>query len=328
MMRFALTITIIFILFSCSSPTETSETAEADANALATKVKEIHYEVVSTEGTGITIKELSFDTTLLHHTKGIKATFTIEVSKEAIERLNKAGYTTYFLDLGCEPDKGTSYAHRMSIAPGEERIHINHGSFISSPGQRPLEMLLPFRLLEMEKGEHTVTVTIGAYPVKFKKDTISNDYKVLEQVTEPAHVSTKVKIKIIAPKLYKVVVQTEKFWLNTSTRKASTYDFSFGGPGYPDLYWSLSCGTDFVYHSPIKKNCTSYFTPTRSTPFYCTDEDEITITVADYDDGPFNKESDIIGLWKGKIANLEKTKTDTLSFGTVEAFIVKTKLLE
>ena len=327
-MRLALLISIIIFLFSCSSPSGNSENSDAQTNTLASKVKEIKYEVIATEGSGITIKELSFDTTLLHHIKGVKVTFTIDVSKEAIEKLNKEGYTSYFLDLCCEPDKGSIYSHKKVTKPGEERINVNHGNFISMPGQRSLEMLLPFRLLEMEKGEHIVTVTIGAFPARFKKDTISNDYKILEKVMETAHASTKVKIKIIAPKLYKVVVQNDKFWLNTTKVKPSMYDFSFGGPGYPDIFWSLACGDDFVYHSTVMKNCTNYSKPSHSTPFYCTEEDEITITVADYDDGPFNKESDIIGVWKGKITDLPKTKADTLSFGNVEAFIVETKLFD
>jgi len=326
MMRFALIVALASLVFSCGSPSGTTEKSETSANTLVSKVKEIKYEVIAKEGDGIVIKDLSFDTTLLHHIKGVKVTFTIEVSEKAIDKLNKDGYTSYFLDLDCQPDKGAIYSHKKVIKSGDERININLGNFISRPGQRSLEMLLPFRLLEMEKGEHIVTVSIGAYPVRFKKDTISNDYKVLEKVTEIAHASTRVKIKITAPKLYKMVIQNEKFWLNTKKRKPSGYDFSFGGTGYPDLFWSLSCGDDFVYHSPVKKNCTDYSKSSSTTPFYCTDEDEITITVADYDDGPFNKESDIIGIWKGKITNLPKA--DTLSFGNVEAFIIVTKLFD
>jgi|GEM_PF-1280242 len=327
-MRFALLFIISCLLFSCNTPSGSIENIDNKNNTLASKVKEIKYEVIDTEGSNIIIKELTFDTTLLHHIKGIKATFTIEVSKEAIDRLHKKGFTSYFLDASCEPDKGTKYSQKQTIIQQQSRVNINHGNFISVPTTRSLEILLPFRLLEMKNGEHTITVTIGAYPVRFKRDTSSTNYKVLEEITANADASTMVKINIVAPQLYKVVLQNQKFRINTSKRKATSYDFSFGGSGYPDLFWSVSCGDDFIYHSPVKKNSTEYLKPTHSNAFYCTIEDEITITVADYDDGPFNKESDVIGLWKGKITDLTKTKTDTLSFGNVESFIVDTKLLE
>jgi hypothetical protein len=180
----------------------------------------------------------------------------------------------------------------------------------------------------MAGGSHDLSFTISAYPAKFRKDSIESSNKILDYISNEAYTSIEAMIRIVAPKLYNVSIEVEKFKLDTKKVDPTKYDFSVGGTGYPDLFWDLYCGEDYLFYSPVIKNTTLYNKKTGSNPFYCTQDDIIKISVADYDNGPFNKQHDIIASWKGKISELHQGKTDSLLLENLEYMLVQTKITE
>jgi hypothetical protein len=318
------------LLMACNNNSQ--EKSVSEDVSLASKYQKLKYEVVSTgSANGIKIEDLSFDTaTIFNNTKGIKVIFNIEVSKEVLEAIRKKGFSAFFFNLKCEPDKGSNYSiyNELSKTKGKEkRINPDNEYFVSHQTKRGIEIILPYRLLEMESGSHELNISIDAFPAKFKEDTTSYSTKILDYVSTEAYTSLKARVKIFAPKLYKLVIAVNKFKLNTDVVDPSKFDFSVGGSGFPDLYWDVYCGEDFLYYSPVIKNAISYNNKQSTNPFYCTKEDLIRINFADYDSGPFNSQPDIIDSWEGKMTDLP-SRQDTLHLRNLKYLILETKITE
>jgi hypothetical protein len=323
---FLLTLIVSFFL-SCGE----SRKPKSEQATLASRIDRIKYEIISeSKGNGVRIKDLSFDTTeLFKESKSIKIIFNIEVAKEALKNIQDKGYTSFYFNLQCRPDKGKAYTQADEYTDGKnKRIGPDKICFVSEQTEKTIEVVLPYRFLEMENGSHDLMFTISAYPAKFKSDSVESSNRILDYISKDPYTAIEARIRIVAPKLYKVEIAVEKFKLNTRVVDPTKFDFSVGGTGYPDLFWDLFCGEDFLYYSPVIKNSTSYNKFTSSNPFYCTQDDIIKITVADYDNGPFNKQHDIIAVWKGKIAELHHEKTDSLKLEPLEYMLIQTKIAE
>jgi predicted phosphatase len=328
MNRYFLFLLSFSLLFSCG---ESEKKTKSEQATLVSRINRIQYEIISeSKGNGVQIKNLSFDTTeLFKESKAIKVIFNIEVAKEALKNIQGKGYTSFYFNLQCNPDKGKTYSQLNEYTDEKnKRIGPDKICFVFQQTEKTIEAVIPYRFLEMEGGSHDLLFTISAYPAKFKNDTVESSNRILDYISNEPYANTEAKIRIVAPKLYKVVIEMEKFELNTKVVDPSKYDFSVGGTGYPDLFWDLFCGEDFLYYSPVIKNSILYNKKTSSNPFYCTQDDIIKITVADYDNGPFNKQHDIIGIWKGKISDLHPDKTDSLKIETLEYMLLKTKIAE
>jgi hypothetical protein len=324
-------ISIFFVLISCNNTNENKKALSEDVS-LASKYQKIKYEIVSTgTSNGIKIEDLSFDTaTLFNNTKGIKVIFNIEVSKEVLEAIRKKGFSAFFFNLKCEPDKGNSYSiyNKITKEKGKKsRINPDNECFVSHQTKRGIEIILPYRLLEMECGTHDLHISIDAFPARFKEDTLSYSTKILDYISSEAYTSLKARVRIYAPKLFKVAIEIQKFKLNTEALDPTKFDFSIGGNGYPDLYWDVYCGDDFLYYSPVIKNAISYNNKQSTNSFYCTKDDVIKINFADYDNGPFNSQPDIIETWEGLMNDLP-VKPDTLSLRNLKYLILQTKITE
>jgi hypothetical protein len=326
---------ILFLLFSllatCNNPREKEKTLSED-NSLASRYQKLKYEIISTDSAkGITISDLSFDTaTLFNNTKGIKVIFNIMVSKGVLEAIRKKGFTAFFFNLNCEPDQGNNYSIYNEIIKEkskEKRINTDNECFVSHQTKRGIEIILPYRLLEMQSGTHDLNIFIDAFPARFKEDTLSYATKLLDFVSAEAYTSLKARVRIFAPKLYKAVIEVKKFKLNTDIVDPTKFDFSVGGTGYPDLYWDVCCGEDFLYYSPVIKNSVTYNNKQSTNTFYCTKEDLIKINFADYDSGPFNSQPDIIDTWKGSISDLPSIP-DTVKLPKLKYLILQTKITE
>jgi hypothetical protein len=326
---------VVFLLFSiltaCNNSGESKKPLTEDVS-LASRYQKLKYEILSTDSAnGISISDLSFDTaTIFNNTKGIKVIFNIEVSKGVLEDIRKKGFSAFFFNLKCEPDQGHQYSSYNEITKEkkkEARINTDNECFVSHQTKRGIEIILPYRLLEMQSGTHDLNISIDAFPARFKEDTLSYATKILDYVSSEAYTSLKARVKIFAPKLYKVIIEVKKFKLNTDVVDPTKFDFSVGGTGYPDLYWDVYCGEDFLYYSPVMKNSLSYNNKEATNPFYCTKEDLIKINFADYDSGPFNSQPDVIDSWKGLISDLP-SREDSIKLPNLKYLIVQTKITE
>jgi hypothetical protein len=316
------------LLFSCGEAERKTKSEEA---TLVARIGRIQYDIISeSKGNGVGIKDLSFDTSgFFKESKSIKVIFNIEVANDALKSIQDKGYTSFYFNLQCTPDQGKTYSQADEYNEDKnKRVGPDKICFVSQQTEKTIEAVIPYRFLEMAGGTHDLSFTISAYPAKFKNDTVVGSSKILDYISKEAYTAIEAKIRIVAPRLYNVLIEVEKFKLDTKKVDPTKYDFSVGGTGYPDLYWDLYCGEDFLYYSPVIKNTIVYNKKTASNPFYCTEDDIIKISVTDYDNGPFNKQHDIIASWKGKISNLHHGKTDSLKLDNLEYILVKTKITE
>jgi hypothetical protein len=316
------------LLISCSAEKPAGESAEEKT---LNHIQNVQYELISQKGLQeIKITDIDFDTASLHNdTKGILVSFRIQASEKAIKDNYSKGFNSYFIDITCQTDKGERYSHRDEIFKSSEKkkwVRTNKDFFISHATDRTLEMSFPYRMLKMEEGGNDILIDIEVYPAKFIDDTSAAEFKVLDRVSAQPEASTRVKLKVKAPKLYKATIQVNKFKMNTTVCNPAKFDFAVTGSGHPDLFWEVYCGNDYMYYSPVAKNQTQYDKKYFTQQFFCTKEDLLHIAVVDYDNGPFNTQDDIIETWKGKITDLSTSRPDTFNFGNLEYLIVETKV--
>lgn len=273
---------------------------------------------------GIQFGKILIDTSTVEgEGSGIKFFIDVEVLASAFQNIKKEKNEGIFFELGCFGSNGKSYSCKEQVKKGT-RVHANKTFFVYYPTRRQLYFQFPFRQLALEKGQQEIKIVVNAFPVKFKKDSSATDFKVIENIGKSPISFLRLKFFTIAPTLYEASIKVFKFKLNTEVVNPSKFDFSLGGSGYPDLFWQIQCGDEIIYYSPQIKNVIEYSKTHTSTNFYCTKEDIINLHVSDYDNGPFNTQSDIIETWKGKITDLSKgNKPDTLRFGNLEYFILQ-----
>lgn len=312
------------------SSCEKEKKTVTEQETLESRIKNLEYEILAEKGSeGLKITNITYDTLELYNdTKGLQLTFNIEASAKAFDSVAFKGFNSYFIDLTCLADNGKTYSHRNEVFKDEKKkkyLHKHKECFISHPTDRSLKISFPYRMLQMQEGEQTMTVNIEAFPAKFEDDSSSLDYKLLNRISKDAKTSISMKIKVKAPKLYKASFTVHKFKLNTKVVDPSKYDFAMGGSGYPDLFWEVFCGNDYIYYSPVIKNKIEYNKKYSSPSFFCTKDDIINLAVVDYDNGPFNTQDDIIEKWQGKIDDLKNLK-DTLQMGNLEYFVFETKI--
>jgi hypothetical protein len=327
-MRFFLTLLLAISILTISCEKDKKTVSEQET--LQSRIKNIEYEIISEKDSdGLKITNISYDTLDLYNdTKGLQLTFNIEASAKAFDSVAFKGFNSYFIDLTCLSDNGKSYSHRNEIFKDQEKkryLHSHRDCFISHPTDRSLKISFPYRMLQLNEGDQTMTVNIEAFPAKFEDDSTSLDYKLLHKISNDPKTSISMKIKVKAPKLYKASFTVHKFKLDTKVVKPEKFDFAMGGSGYPDLFWEVYCGNEYIYYSPVIKNKIEYNKKYSSSTFYCTKEDIINLAVVDYDNGPFNTQDDIIEKWQGKIEELKSGK-DTLKMGNLEYFVFETNI--
>jgi hypothetical protein len=327
-MKFLLATILAISIFSISCKKDKKTVSEQET--LNTRIKNIEYEIISEKGSeGLKITNISYDTLELYNdTKGLQLSFNIEASAKAFDSVAFKGFNSYFIDLTCLSDQGKTYSHRNEIFKDEKKkryLHTHKECFISHPTDRSLKISFPYRMLQLQEGEQIMTINIEAFPANFEDDSSSLDYKLLNKISNEARASISMKIKVKAPKLYKASFTVHKFKLNTKVVKPEKFDFAMGGSGYPDLFWEVYCGNDYIYYSPVIKNKIEYNKKYSSSTFFCTKDDIINLAVVDYDNGPFNTQDDIIEKWHGKIEELKSGK-DTLQMGNLEYFVFETNI--
>ncbi|MFL5728235.1 MAG: hypothetical protein ACJ75J_02005, partial [Cytophagaceae bacterium] len=199
MKRYFLPVFLTTLIFSCS---ESNRKTQSEQATLVSRIGRIQYKIISeSKGNGVNIKDLSFDTTeLFKDSKSIKVIFNIEVAKEAIKAIEDKGYSSFYFNLQCTPDKGKTYSQAEEFSDEKnKRIGPDKICFVSTQTEKTIEAIIPYRFLEMADGSHDLSFTISAYPAKFKKDTVESSNKILDYISNEAYTSIQANIRIIAP---------------------------------------------------------------------------------------------------------------------------------
>jgi hypothetical protein len=318
---------IALLICSCSKSTEQTESENLDDNT----VPSISYTVLSSDTvTGFKISNLQLDTAQkIEGTHGITLSFDVTTRPELFELLKKDHYSSLFVDVNCHTPEGKQYLYRNELFKSPEKkkfIHINRDCFISEPTVRHLEIGIPYRQLEMHEGDKELIISIDAFPAKFLDDSSSLNMKMLNGISNQSMGHSQLKFHIHAPELYKASITVLKAKINTQLKKAEKYDVALTGSGYPDLFWEVYCGNDYIYNSPVEKNKSEYVKKCTTPTLYCCLNDQINLGLVDYDNGPFNTQDDIVGIYKFTPSEIKSSQTDTLKFDKVEYMLIQSKL--
>lgn len=316
-----ITMFFIFISPSCKEASH----HESNDNQLPAQLKYtgIKYTSIDSLENGLNFNILSLDTVTNEKSNVIEVDFKTYSSNQFWNELKKQGIDALYISLSCSGVK----SFKSPINYYSEKFLSLHDEFLLvKDGTRNLNYSIPVRSLELTKGTHQLDLVIEAIPVHFKQDSLKSDLREVDHFSHKPVASKKIKFQINAPELINTSIEVLKFKLNTNVCDPSKFDYAFGGTGFPDLFWDIQCGDDYIYHSPEIKNVIQYTKPFQSIFFLCAPDDKITIRAVDFDKGPFNTQHDVIETWSGKINEISIDQPDTFAFGNLEYLIVQRKL--
>ncbi|GAL87448.1 hypothetical protein CHU_1883 [Sporocytophaga myxococcoides] len=282
----------------------------------------IKYTTVDSLENGFKFNIVSIDTLTNEKSNVIQVDFSIASSDQFWKELKTQGIEAVYISLSCTGLK----RYTSPINYYSEKFLSLHDEFLLvKEGNRIFNCAIPIRSLELSKGKHELNLVVEAIPVRFKQDSLKSDLKEIDYFSHKSIAFKKIKFQINAPELIYTSIEVLKFKLNTKVCDPSKFDYAFGGTGFPDLFWDIQCGDDYIYHSPQIKNVIQYNKPYQSNYFLCTPNDKITIRAVDFDKGPFNTQHDIIETWSGNINDISIAHPDTFVFGNLEYLIVQRK---
>ncbi len=313
-------ILLVFLIPSCKEASHhESNNSQVPSQLKYTGIK---YTTIDSLENGFNFNITSIDTLTNEKSKVIQVDFKVSSSDQFWKELKNQGIKALYISLSCSGKK----THTSPINYYSEKFLSLHDEFLLvKEGNRVFNYSIPIRSLELEKGIHELSLKIEAIPVRFKQDSLKSDLKEVDNFSHKPVASKKIKFQINAPELIHTSIEVLKFKLNTSVCDPSKFDYAFGGTGFPDLFWDIQCGDDYIYHSPQIKNAIQYTKVYQSTYFLCDPDDKITIRAVDFDKGPFNTQHDIIETWSGKINDISIDHPDTFAFGNLEYLIVQRK---
>ncbi|MBO9702474.1 MAG: hypothetical protein J7604_19845 [Sporocytophaga sp.] len=325
-MKQNLLLNLIAILFIFISPScKEASHHESNANQIPPQLKYsgIKYTSIDSLEKGLNFNIYSIDTVTNEKANVIEVDFKVHLSDLFWKGLKNQGIEALYISLSCSGKK--TYTSPINYY-SEKFLSLHDEFLLVKDGDRILNYSIPIRSLELTKGTHSLNLIFEAIPVRFKQDSLKSDLKEVDYFSHKPVASKTIKFQIDAPELISTSIEVLKFKLNTNVCDPSKYDYTFGGTGFPDLFWDVQCGDDYIYHSPEIKNVIQYTKPFQSTYFMCAPDDKITIRAVDFDKGPFNTQHDVIETWSGKITDLSIDQPDTFSFGNLEYLIVQRKL--
>ncbi|MFN3403610.1 MAG: hypothetical protein ACK40G_05895 [Cytophagaceae bacterium] len=310
------------LLISCSSQkNETSESTTTDALIEPVVVKGLMFEERSQIASGIEFTEFVIDTLSSPVGHGILISGIISPKSEVFEDLKHKGYSGLYIQLTCISDNGKNLCTNKNL--NNNSLITNRNQYlILSPSSKKIEELFYFHDLEMYAGKHDIKIHIEVLPIKYSADSQKSDIKEIQLIANLPIAEEHFRFNVNSPRLHKIKIEIDGFRINTKVCDPSKFDFTLGGTGYPDLFWDVTCGNTYVFHSPEVKNTIEYKKKHSTPEFFCTEKDIIKIRFADYDNGPFNTQHDLIDTWEGTIADLPETKT-SWNFGNVENLILR-----
>lgn len=259
---------------------------------------------------------------------GLQMSLDFKVEQQWLDSIKNEGYDAVYVNFSCYTSN-TNTLESVKNLPKNQRIAKDKGQFISSARNCKISYCFPYKDLGLEPGIHALKVGYTINGVHFMKEKEPQLTTFLVKKIDAKAIATSTYTTSAAsPYLYKVAISVDKFQVESIVHDIHNYDFSLGGSGMPDLYWAVVCGEKIVYFAPQIKNTANYTTPYTSNVFYCCEEDVITINFADYDNGPFNTQDDLIATWQGKVKDLPTQHFDTLrdkklNYALIKATVIK-----
>jgi len=151
-----------------------------------------------------------------------------------------------------------------------KRVSFSHEY---SPQEISFKQFLPYRLCNpAQKGK--IVVELALYPIKFYNRS-EYDIRAIKVSLQPDY-KLKVCFNTKLPKRKLVMMNVS----HIKIKKGRDWD---GWNEYPDIFWSVSVGNENVFTAPKENRTMEYHQTTQSTPFYCTEKDNIRILIWDWD---------------------------------------------
>ena len=182
--------------------------------------------------------------------------------------------------------------------------------------ERNLEFIIPFRNIELPKGEHNLKFKIEFFEANFKIDAKKKNEGYFLTKRNIPFASWETEQNFTTPELEKIALKINHIALNTAAKDPKTYDIHFSGPGYPDLYWEVKCYGESIYKCPVSPNSVNLDIPYTTPFFMCGPHDKIEIGVYDQDNTSKPDEVEIIRKTMSDISG--KTKQGRLQNISVE----------
>lgn len=322
-LKFSRLVLFLILLNSCNN-----DTSPPIANAVKVSISDCNLKLMvknrqNSFQEGFNAEENKF----LNNSLGIHALLTLDISKAFIDSVKKLGYDGMYVNFICSNNQ-KKRSQSLDYLYFGNKVHPDKNAFITTPRNRKLEYTFPYKDMEMIKGKHLFFIGYQLLGIHFVENNshVKESLKTIRKIDTIPLASSLYYTTAECPDLYKVSITIKKFELETVKHDIHNYDFSLGGSGKPDLYWDVFCGEKLTYCAPQIRNTSIYKKPLTSDTFYCSDQDIITINFADYDNGPFNTQDDIIACWKGKIADLTQRKTDTLRYDKLTYAILEAQI--
>lgn len=303
-------------LFSCSAVEEQEQNASSEkADLFPSGLKYEKNKTVSSKG--IFFNDIIIDSLQ----NALRVSFKAKFSEAAFQKLKNRGCDGIFVNLIAKSGKGSYNLLSNETKRYGTRLHAQHGPHLLHPEERPLHFLIPYRKLKLPSGTHKIHIFLQALPEKVSSDS---SFKKLRFISPDPVAEEALELRAKTPPLFRSVIRVHNVILDKKALDVSRFDWSFGGPGYPDLYWEILCSGESIYSSPVRKNSTAITGMYTSPEFYSGEKDVITINIIDHDKGPFNKK-DIITSWEGNLRDLP-VKKESMPFGSLKEFIVESSM--
>lgn len=289
--------------------------SESEVSTLSLKtISSIPYHIHDS----LVIKEQVFE----QKTLGLSLSLTIDINDSIIKEMKNKRFDALYINFFCELAPNEIY-NTFTDLNFKKRIALDKENFISKPHLHSFTTHLPYRVIAYGSGFQNLIIGYSLLGVKLEKENEENlSTYFIKKIDTNYMLKKTFQTKAHFPDLKTVTIQVKKFELETTQHNVHNYDFSLGGTGLPDLYWSIWCGNSLVYAAPQIKNSTIYSENYTSNALVCTHKDIITIQLADYDNGPFNTQDDIIAEWQGTAKEIP-LKTDTVYLKKLKYLIFK-----
>ncbi len=313
--------TVVAVLLSCSSNeektsvTETTQESYKDGNLTLTCLN-------NKSVAGIRIKNFIADTAANEKEQGIRTTFTLLIQEPILKQIQTDGFDALIADIRCKGKSGKEYSYLKTYLPKLSGMVVypdKHNVFAHET-TRELHIDIPFRKLELKNGEQELTISVDIYPIRFQVDTNRVETKHIERIGSNTLFTQSYTCMVQTPELKMNTLSISGITIKTENKKASSYDFTLTGTGFPDPYWQVLCGDELLFFSPSSKNTLTVTGTNSSNQFYTCPKDVIRITFLDYDNGPFNRD-DLIESLEGTSAELKalkKYKGNTISVSSIK----------
>jgi hypothetical protein len=286
-------LSILVLLFSCSTDQKVEQKAALENKDAAYQDGNIVVTPLNTEvQKGIEVIHFVADTGLNKKEEGIQTSFTITVSEQILQSLKKQDFDALLVDIDCRGAEGKPFSYINTYLPeiSGKVVYPDKNIVFTHPSTRNIRIDIPYRKLELQKGEQKLTISLLVYPIKFKIDTNRIETKLISRIGSNALFEQDYSITVQTPHLTKTIFSISGFKIKTDHKKANTYDFTLIGSGLPDPYMQIWCGDELLYFSPSVNNSLTIEKMEKSTPFYTAPKDVISISFLDFDNGPFNRD--------------------------------------